>query len=225
MYQILTPRSFALLASSLVVATGLAQAPSPTCRTFTAEEVRTVSGAAAGTISQTCRFDVPTTSRICTLRTRLSNTSFDLSYTDKYDSVADFVDEIRIVPPISRIQSQTRRYTSGSGPNAQIAYEYDAARRQTRLSTNMGGNLLVTTYSAWDPLGRPTVATVSSRASTINLQYKYDDALRTMTTTGPAGVQVDTYDADGNMIREESTDGSGKTIYAFKINKTEKICK
>ena len=208
-----------------MVTTGLAQAPSPQCRTFTAEEVRTVSGAAAGTISQTCRFDVPTTSRICTMRTRLKHTSFDLSYTDKYSSVADFVDEIRIVPPISRIQSQTRRYTSGSGPNAEIAYEYDGAGRQTRLSTNMSGNLLVTTYSAWDPLGRPTVATVSSRAPTINLQYKYDDALRTMTTTNPAGIQVSTYDSDGNMIREESTDGGGKTTSAFKINKTEKVCK
>ena len=201
------------------------QAQAPQCRTFTTEEVRTVSGAAAGTISQTCRFDLPTTSRVCTMRTRLSNTSFDLVYTDKYNSVADFVDEIRIVPPIARIQSQTRRFTSGSGPNAQIAYEYDAARRQTRLSTNMTGNLLVTTYSAWDPLGRPTAAVVSSRASTINLQYKYDDALRTMTTTNPAGVQIDTYDADGNMIREESTDGGGKAIHAFKINKTEKVCK
>ena len=197
----------------------------PQCRTFTAEEVRTLSGAAAGTISQTCRFDLPTTSRICTMRTRLSNTSFDLAYTDKDNSVADFVDEVRIVPPIARIQTQTRRYTSGSGPNAQIAYEYDAAKRQTRLSTNMSGNLLVTTYSDWDPLGRPTVAIVSSQASTIKLQYKYDDALRTMTTTGPAGVQVETYDADGNMIRSESTDGSGKTVSTFKINKTEKVCK
>lgn len=211
------------IACATLAATGM-QTPT-SCRTFSAEEVRTVSGAVAGTITQTCRFDLPTTSRICTMRTKLSHTSFDLTYTDKYNSAADFVDEIRIVPPISRIQTQSRRYTSGSGPNAQIAYEYDATRRQTRLSTNMNGNLLVTTFSAWDPPGRPTTAIVSSRASTINLQYKYDDTARTMTITGPAGVQVQTYDADGNMIREESTDGSGKTVYAFKIDKTEKVCK
>ena len=210
---------------SLFATVGLAQTPAPPCRTFTADEVRTVSGATTGTISQTCRFDLPTTSRICTMRTKLSHTSFDLAFTDKYNSVSDFVDEVSIVPPISRIQSQSRRYTSGARPNAEIAYEYDATRRQTRLSTNMAGNLLVTTYSTWDPLGRPTTAIVNSRASTINLQYKYDDAARTMTINGPAGVQVQTYDADGNMIREESTDGSGKTVYAFKINKTEKVCK
>lgn len=219
-------RLTALIAATALICTSVAaNALQPSCRTFTTDEVRTVSGAAAGTISQTCRFDLPTTSRICAMRTRLSNTSFELTYTDKYNSVADFVDEIRVVPPISRIQSQSRRYTSGSAPNAQITYEYDAAKRQTRLSTNMAGNLLVTTYSAWDPQGRPTSAIVSSKASTINLQYKYDDTQRTMTTTGPAGVQVDTYDADGNMIREESTDGGGKAVYAFKINKTEKVCK
>ena len=218
-------RSLVLAASSLIVATGLAQTPQPTCRTFSAEEVRTVTGAAAGTISQTCRFDLPTTSRICAMRTRLSNTSFEVSYTDKYNSVADFVDEIRIVPPIARIQTQTRRYTSGSGPNAQLTYEYDATRRQTRVSANMSGNLLVTTYSTWDQLGRPTTAKISSAASTIELKYKCDDVLRTMTTTGPAGSQVDTYNADGNMIREVSEDGSGRAIYDVKINKTERVCK
>jgi hypothetical protein len=225
MHQVLTSPSLALVASALIVTTGLAQAPSPPCRTFTADEVRSVSGAASGTISQTCRFDLPTTSRICTMRTRLSNTSFDVTYTDKYNSVADFVDEIRMVPPIARIQQQSRRYTSGSGANGEIKYEYDATGRQTRLTTNMGGNLLVTSYSVWDPKGRPTTAKVSSAASTFELKYKYDDVLRTMTTTGPAGVQIDTYDADGNMIHEVAESGSGKTIFAFKINKTEKVCK
>ena len=217
--------SAALVVASLCWSGVNANTQAPACRIFSAEEVRTVSGATAGTITQSCRFDMASTSRICTIRTRLGATSFDLTFTDKYDSVADFVDEIRIVPPISRIQSQSRKYTSGSAPNSQLAYEYDAARRQTRLSTNMGGNLLVTTYSAWDALGRPTAATVSSRASTINLQYKYDDVLRTMTTTNPVGVQVDTYDSDGNMTREEAIDGSGKTIFSITINKTDKVCK
>jgi hypothetical protein len=187
--------------------------------------MRTGRGTGAGTITQNCRFDTEVTSRICNMRTRLGATAFDLTYTDKYNSVADFIDEVSVVPPIARIQKQSRRYTSGSGPNAEIAYEYDAARRQTRLSTNMTGNLLVTTYSAWDPKGRPTNAIVSSKASTITLEYRYDDKARTMTTVGPAGNQVDTYDADGNMIRSESVDGGGTTVFEFKINKTEKICK
>lgn len=209
---------------------GLAWSPifaarqAPECRTFTTEEVRNGRGPGAGTITQNCRFDAEVTSRICNMRTRLGATAFDVTYTDKYNSVEDFIDEVRVVPPIARIQKQSRRY-NGPGPNAEIAYEYDGARRQTRLSTNMTGNLLVTTYSAWDPKGRPTAAIVSSKASTINLQYRYDDAARTMTTMGPAGNQVDTYDADGNMIRSESTDGTGTTVFEFKLNKTEKICK
>ena len=214
-----------IVAAALVCTSVTIASEAPQCRTFSADEVRTASGAIAGTIAQTCQFDLPTTSRICTMRTKLSHTSFDVTYTDKYNSVADFVDEVRVVPPIARIQTQTRRVTRGSGPNAQIAYQYDAAGRQTRLSTNMSGNLLVATYNAWDPAGRPTAAVVSSKASTINLQYKYDDALRTMTTTNQGGVQIDTYDADGNMTRGESTDGSGKTVFTFKINKTQKVCK
>lgn len=220
-------RTALIMASGIVCAT-VAAAPvqtPPVCRTFTAEEVRTLSGAGSGTITQSCRFDLATTSRICNMRSRINAGSFDLTYTDKYNSVADFVDEVAVVPPIARIQKQSRRYTSGSAPNAEITYEYDATRRQTRLSTNMAGNLLVTTYGGWDAAGRPTTATVSTRASTITLQYKYDDAKRTMTITGPAGVEVDTFDVDGNMIHEETTDGGGRTVFTFKINKTDKVCK
>ena len=214
-----------ILVALVWIETGAAITQSaPTCRIYTVDEVRTATGATSGTISQACKFDVPTTSRVCTMRTRLGATSFDVTYTDKYNSVEDFVDEVRVVPPIARIQTQSRRYMSGSGPTGNLTYEYDATRRQTRISANMGGNPLVTTYSAWDPLGRPTTAVVSSPASTITLQYKYDNAARTMTTTGPAGVQVDTYDADGNMIREETTNGSGRTVYSFKI-RTDKVCK
>ncbi|HXT70441.1 MAG TPA: hypothetical protein VN700_11830 [Vicinamibacterales bacterium] len=195
------------------------------CRTFSAEEIRTITGASGGTIWQACRFDLATMSRICSVRTQTTATNFEVTFTDKYNSVADFVDEVRIVPPIARIQTQARQYTSGRGTNGQIKYEYDGDRRQTRLTSNMGGNLLVTTYTSWDPKGRPTIATISSQASSFNLQYKYDDALRTMTITGPAGIEVDTYDENGNMIKEETADGMGRTFYAVKITKTDKVCK
>jgi hypothetical protein len=149
---------------------------------------------------------------------------FHAHLTDSYASVADFVDEIRTVPPVARILKQTRRFASGPAANADITYEYDSARRQTRLSTALSNNLMVMTYNGWDAAGRPTGGVSSSRASTVSLKYAYDDATRTMTITGPAGVEVDTYDADGNMIHEVSTDGGGKTEIAIKIIKTEKVC-
>jgi hypothetical protein len=220
-------RTAALVAAigSVCSVNALGRQSAPACRTFSAEEIRTVAGAVGGTISQACRFDLPTTSRICSIRTRLSATNFDVTFTDKYNSAADFVDEIRMVPPIARIQTQARQYTSGSGTNGQIKYEYDATARQTRLTSNMGGQLLVTTYSSWDPKGRPTMATVSSQAASFNLQYKYDDTQRTMTITGPAGIQVHGYDADGNLIKEDNVDGGGRSVTSIKITKTDKVCK
>ena len=217
-------RSLALVASVLIVATGGAQTPAPECRVFSADEVRIVTGATAGTVNQVCRFDLPATSRICTIRTRMANTNFDLELTDKYRSAADFVDEIRVIPPISRIQTQSRRYSSGPSTGGELRYEYDSNRRQTSIVSNMGGIRQVTTYGGWDVKGRPTTATVSG-GTPFTLQYKYDDVQRTMTTTGPGGSQVDTYDANGNMIREEAVDGHGRTVFSIKINKTDKICK
>lgn len=214
------------MGSTLVLADVRGQAPSaPPCRTYSVEEVRTLSGAGSGTISQTCHFDTATYERVCTIRSRISAGSFTLNLTDKYASVADFVDEIRVVPPIARIQKQTRRFTSGPAANADVTYEYDGARRQTRLSTLVNGNLMVMTYNSWDVVGRPTGGMSSSRASTISLKYTYDAAARTMTITGPAGVEVDTFNADGNMIHEVSTDGGGKTDFAIAIHKAEKICR
>jgi hypothetical protein len=201
-----------------------ASAP-PSCRTYSAEEVRTLSGAASGAIDQTCHFDTTTQERVCTMRSRTSTSSFTLDLRDTYASATDFVDEIRVIPPIARIERQTRRFTAGRGANADVTYEYDGARRQTRLSTSINNNLMVITYSGWDSLGRPTRALSSSRASTVSLTYAYDDAARTMTITGPAGVEVDTYDANGNMIHEVSTDGGGKVDFAIKIVKTEKVCR
>jgi hypothetical protein len=95
---------------------------------------------------------------------------------------------------------------------------------QTRLSTSMNGKVMVMTYSGWDAVGRPTGAASTGRGAA-TLKCAYDDVARTMTITGPAGMEVDTYDPDGNMIREVSTDGGGKTEFAFKIAKTETVCR
>jgi hypothetical protein len=217
-----------ILASFTAPAVAAFTAPpqaSPACRTYSAEEVRTLSGAGHGTINQTCRFDTGSVQRICIIQSKTNGGSFTLELTDKYASVADFVDEIQVVPPIARIQRQTRRFTSGRAPDADVTYEYDAERRQTRISTAMKNMTVVMTYDGWDQKGRPTGGTTKSPGAPVTLKYAYDDAARTMTITGPAGVEVDTYDADGNMIHETSTDGGGKTEYAFKILKTDKVCR
>lgn len=214
-----------LASNGLAGQTGHGRGPAPACRTYSAEEVRTLTGAASGSINQTCHFDTANSERVCTIQSRTSAGSFTLKLTEKYDSVADFVDEISVIPPISRIQTQARRFTNGPAPNADLTYLYDGMRRQTRMTTAIAGRLSVITYNAWDAAGRPTAAVSSNAASTASLQYRYDDAARTMTITGPAGVETDTFDADGNMVHEVSTDGGGVTTFAIKIANTEKVCR
>jgi len=219
-------RPLVLLATLLVWVDGAAQAPvGPRCRTYSAEEVRTLSGAGFGTIEQTCHFDTAKYERACTIRSRTNGSGFVLELTDAYQSVGDFVDEIRMIPPIARIRRQTRRFLSGPAANAELIYEYDSSRRQTRISTNMSGNVTAMTYNTWDSFGRPTGAVSTRMAATVTLKYAYDDRERTMKITGPVGEEIDTYDADGNMIREVSTDGGGRTDYAIKIVKTETVCR
>jgi len=222
LYCLLFAGFTAALASTAVAGQiGQGRGPAPACRTYSAEEVRTLSGAASGNINQSCHFDAATLERVCTMQSRTSASSFTLKLTDKYESIADFVDEIRVIPPISRIRTQARRFPSGPAPNADVTYSYDTQGRQTRLTTAMAGRQQVVTYSAWDAAGRPTGAL----SNNVALQYKYDDTARTMTITGPAGVETDTYDADGNMIHEVSMDGGGTTTFAIKITKTEKVCR
>jgi len=203
-----------------------AQAPAPpSCRTYSAQDVRTLSGAGTGTIEQSCRFDTISFERICTIRSRTHAGPFTLTLTDTYASTADFIDEIRVVPPIARIQRQTRRFDTMPAGNADVTYTYDSDRGQTRLATAVNNNLVVLTYRTWDAAGRPTSAVSTGAPVAMSFKYAYDDARRTMTMTTPRSAEVDTYDADGNMIHEIETTGGAKTTFDIRITKTEKVCR
>jgi hypothetical protein len=112
--------------------------------------------------------------------------------------------------------------TSGSGVNAVIHSTNTTPRGRQTAPVNQHGRqiFLVSTLRRMGiPKGRPPTAIVSSKASdesTFNTSS--DEALRTMTTTNPVGVQIETYDADGKTSFAQSrTDGGGKkTSLAFK---------
>lgn len=192
---------------------------SPACRTYATESTR--AGTAAGT--DTCDFDTATAQSTCTL-------SFGpgrrVTSTRQYASVADFVDEVRVIPPISRARSGATTY-SPSGPgaqNAQLTFLYDAQRRQTEMTFEYSGRTVKTIYSEWDTFGRPTALTNSGQT----LRYAYDDAKRTLTirNTTAGGSQVHTFDVNGNLIKEEINPPAGSsTSTVVTVRKTAKVCR
>ena len=204
------------------------QAPGPGsgagCRTYAAEEVSTVTGPGAGTITQSCHFDPARRQHACTIRSRTEAGDFTLTDVQTYASIADFVDEVRVIPPVSLVLRETRRF-SRTDSDSDISFEHDKTGRQTRALMSINGQQIVVTYGEWDAKGRSTVETSKGVTAPITLRHVYDDNARTTTTTGPSGVDTKTYDANGNMTREVSASGKEQTVYAIVIAKTETVCK
>jgi hypothetical protein len=194
---------------------------STSCRTFTtAADVTTVSGGVTTTAKVTGSF--ATSNRQSTSNTLFTNGSLCSTTLGNYQSVADFVDEVRVVPPVFLLTSTTTT-TSGScgGTSVTQTYTYDAQRRLTQQSASTG----TTTYSAWDSAGRPT----TGRSGTSTFTIVYDDAARTQTSTtsGSNGTSTGilTFDANGNQIRNEVRGASGTSVTTYSITSMDKVCK
>jgi YD repeat-containing protein len=143
-----------------------------------------------------------------------------------YASIADFVDEVRVIPGVTLAVSntQTNSAACGSGSGT-VTFSYDSMRRLTGFS-NPGGT---TTYTAWDSSGRPT-AGVTSTGTTISTVY--DDMARALTQTlttaaGVKTVSVQSFDANGNQTTVVELDASGvpKSTLTYNIMSTAQVCK
>lgn len=210
------PLTAAVLGASVPAAS---QNP-PACRNYAAASNR--SGAGAG--AETCDFNTATNQFTCTINLALPQRR--IVSMRQYASAADFVDEIRVIPAISRAQSGTTTY-SQSGPGAQnskLTFFYDGQRRQTELAFQFAdGRAVKAAYSQWDAVGRPTLMMSAGQT----FQYRYDDAQRSMTiaNTTAGGSQVHTFDADGNLIREDIVSSGGATTTSITITKTAQVCR
>jgi hypothetical protein len=134
-----------------------------------------------------------------------------------YSSVADFVDEVSVIPPKTRWASQsgTGMYSGPSGPcrndtlSGTTTNSYDSqGRLATSVSTGpIGGSLVATSlgnnniYTAWDVFGRQAAYAHPGLGA---LNYvSYDDSARTRTTRYFAAptTTADTFDSNGNLVR------------------------
>jgi hypothetical protein len=213
----------AIVSACATLATGAAHPQAtPACRTYATEQTRAFS--TGGSASERCEFNQGTSVLTCTLDQAIPVRRRIVSVR-QYGSTADFVDEIRVVPPRSLARSETTTYVpAGPGAqNARLTFDHDAQRRQTGLLFQIvDGPTIKTIYSSWDAFGRPTAHTTGGQV----FKSAYDDTNRTMTVTGPGGVQVRTFDQHGNAIREANAPAGGApSATTITIQKTVTACR
>ncbi len=143
-----------------------------------------------------------------------------------YNSAADFIDEIRVIPlallRTADVQTSTGAPPCGAGALQNITYVYDTQRRLTQTSTGTSA----TTYTAWDSSGRPTQGSMTTGAP---VTIAYDNAARTQTHTtgiGAAAIVVTTtFDTNGIPIKVVNEESGVTTTTTTQVTTTGRICK
>ena len=147
-----------------------------------------------------------------------------------YPSIGTFIDEVRVVPPLFKALKAT---ASGTGPgvrNSETTFTYDSQGRLLKEVTT--GSTATTTYTEWDAAGRPTRMQDIGPGFNNTRVVSYDDAQRTRTTRViPQGqsqaviTTVETFNADGNPVRQVASGGPSASTTTITINTSERVCR
>jgi hypothetical protein len=209
-----------------------AQKPA-SCRNLAAEMTWDTVGAKGFTasIKTSCTFDAKTLTVSCTSNYRDNQGTLSSSTSlTKYTAIADIIDETAVIPPLDYSVSTTTTQTDAKGKTTNsTATSFDSRRRITKTVSRSASGDASITYEAWDPAGRPVLATdvAGSRKNTLTILY--DGPRRTRTTVvneGPLRT-VETFDADGNQITTLTTTGDAATATAttIKITARQRVCR
>jgi YD repeat-containing protein len=143
-----------------------------------------------------------------------------------YNSTNDFIDEVRVVPPLTRSTRATTQTNGFAGTTASgtVTNSYDAQNRLVRQAAAYTIGSATTTYTAWDSAGRPTAGTLSGGGAG-TMEMSYDDAARSVTITtksfGGETVCTSVYDANGNQV---SVTCAGTSTVGT-ISQTQTVCR
>lgn len=204
------------------------------CRTAaTAATTRTKATGFSAETTTTCHYDKATNTSTCTNQyTDSVGTKTTTVSVTAFASVADAIDEIKVIPPRRRsVRTDTTATSDRGSSTSSLVNTFDRENRLVQeAGESSGGGTFTTTYTSWDEAGRPTAGKTVTRASINSLTLAYDNASRTLTTTTDTGLQrlvcVLTFDANGNPAASSCkgpggvTNGSTTTTTA-----TEKICR
>jgi YD repeat-containing protein len=136
-----------------------------------------------------------------------------------WGSVADFVAEVAVIPPVQRLTRTERSANACGGRATTLTYTYDA---QHRLTQSQPEGI---SYMAWDGFGRPTAGTSVSGANLTSWSFSYANSARIKTQTsilngGAPTVVTTTFDVNGNAI---GMNGPGTTVVTT-ILSTATVC-
>ena len=201
------------------------------CRIYASSVTATTTKTFTGMDPIVARQDITTSYNIATNQLVASATGTSIngicrtssSWSTNYGSVADFVEEVSVVPPRTRWVSQSGTVTQNGpdlpcGNGSVAATTSNSFDTQGRLVRAVSGGIpfpLVTerttigtiSYTAWDVVGRPT-AYFPPPPPTTSVSIAYDDSARTRSTpllsTGFSfTMTADTFDSDGNLVRSQ----------------------
>jgi hypothetical protein len=197
------------------------------CRTFATQLTQvTTSGAQQSTLSGTCFFNQATNVLSCTYA---SGGTTCYTQVQSYASAADYVDEIKVIPPTRLLNQETTTNLAPCGlPTKTTLFTYDGQRRLMR-TVDQGTNATVT-YTTWDSSGRPTAgANPGPPAATYT--NAYSDANRTDTLTlavtgGLTTTTTTTYNTDAIVTNVNAVLNPTTTVTSVITPiGTAKVCK
>jgi YD repeat-containing protein len=187
----------------------------------------------SSTINQTCTFDREMFRGSCTnqysdSRGRSNVTATTVTAT--YASVGAFIDEVRVVPPLFKALKAAATATGAGARNSETTFAFDSQGRLQKETTT--GAPSTTTYTEWDEAGRPTKVRDTGPGFNNTRIVSYDDVQRTRTTrvipdgqTQPAVTTVETFNADGNPVRQVTSGGPSSSTTTITINSTQRVCR
>jgi len=195
------------------------------CRTYATSFVQ--AGTVAGTaINDTlsCSFNEASNQLTCTL-SRPGAPGCGTSIA-AYPSKAAFVDEVRVVPPLTLMTSYSVSLQSScGGGGGTITYSYDGQQRVAGFVDDF----VTATYTSWDSAGRPTAGTLTGAGVTTTQSNAYNDSTRTTVTTsttaGSTSTQTYEYDSRGIAVRTALTAAGVSGSSTVTTNATGQVCK
>lgn len=209
--------------------TGPTPGGSGSCRELASDyTAQATSGPFSATTISTCAFNATTRQVSCTHRyTDSLGSSTTTNGIAQYNSVADLVDEVAVIPPRTYVVSASAVQTGSASGTSSAAHTFDGSRRLVSASNVSAAGTGTTTYTAWDASGRPTAGNDVGTGYSNALTITYDNTARTRTTSYNGGLvtTIEAFDANGNPVNHVSAGGASVSTTTFTTRATQRVCK